>query len=233
MTSMVKLLRTLGLLGALDAAVPESIVLPIAQLEREQRHARRRASGRAGGQLTSPARGRGRGAMRPMARSGARGGAGLHDRRGGDAVGSAHRGGIDRRSWTLRDVPVRPGVRPQRYPARAGADAAARSALQLPRSAAGRLQRSPRPARRLAARSLGNGAGQRLAGLAGTRSVEFRRGSAPLLRRHARRRGAGVPAGARARGAGRRGSPGRCARAPRQRGAGRARAVRGRAEREP
>jgi transcriptional regulator with XRE-family HTH domain len=46
MTSMVKLLRTLGLLGALDAAVPESIVLPIAQLEREQRHTRRRASGR-------------------------------------------------------------------------------------------------------------------------------------------------------------------------------------------
>ena len=46
MTSMIKLLRTLGLLGALDAAVPESIVLPIAQLEREQRHARRRASGR-------------------------------------------------------------------------------------------------------------------------------------------------------------------------------------------
>jgi transcriptional regulator with XRE-family HTH domain len=45
MTSMVKLLRTLGLLGALDAAVPESIVLPIAQLEREQRHVRRRASG--------------------------------------------------------------------------------------------------------------------------------------------------------------------------------------------
>jgi transcriptional regulator with XRE-family HTH domain len=46
MTSMIKLLRTLGLLGALDAAVPESIVLPIAQLEREQRHARRRAGGR-------------------------------------------------------------------------------------------------------------------------------------------------------------------------------------------
>lgn len=46
MTSMIKLLRTLGLLGALNAAVPESIVLPIAQLEREQRHARRRASGR-------------------------------------------------------------------------------------------------------------------------------------------------------------------------------------------
>jgi transcriptional regulator with XRE-family HTH domain len=53
MTSMVKLLRTLGLLGALDVAVPESIVLPIAQLEREQRHVRRRASGggrRAGGE---------------------------------------------------------------------------------------------------------------------------------------------------------------------------------------
>src|ERR1700679_4086422 len=45
MTSMVKLLRTLGLLGALDAAVPESIVLPIAQLERAQRGVRRRASG--------------------------------------------------------------------------------------------------------------------------------------------------------------------------------------------
>lgn len=46
MTSMIKLLRTLGLLGALDAAVPESIALPIAELEREQRRARRRASGR-------------------------------------------------------------------------------------------------------------------------------------------------------------------------------------------
>jgi transcriptional regulator with XRE-family HTH domain len=46
MTSMIKLLRTLELLGALDAAVPESIVLPIAQLEREQRQTRRRASGR-------------------------------------------------------------------------------------------------------------------------------------------------------------------------------------------
>jgi transcriptional regulator with XRE-family HTH domain len=45
MTSMIKLLRTLGLLGALDAAVPESIILPIAQLEREQRRVRRRASG--------------------------------------------------------------------------------------------------------------------------------------------------------------------------------------------
>jgi transcriptional regulator with XRE-family HTH domain len=49
MTSMVKLLRTLGLLGGLDAAVPESIVLPIALLDREQRQARRRASGRGRG----------------------------------------------------------------------------------------------------------------------------------------------------------------------------------------
>jgi transcriptional regulator with XRE-family HTH domain len=48
MTSMIKLLRTLGLLGGLDAAVPESIELPIAQLEREQRKVRRRASGRRG-----------------------------------------------------------------------------------------------------------------------------------------------------------------------------------------
>jgi len=46
MTSMIKLLRALELLGGLDAAVPESIDLPIAQLEREQRKIRRRASGR-------------------------------------------------------------------------------------------------------------------------------------------------------------------------------------------
>jgi transcriptional regulator with XRE-family HTH domain len=46
MTSMVKLLRTLELLGGLDAAVPESIDLPIAQLERQQRKLRRRARGR-------------------------------------------------------------------------------------------------------------------------------------------------------------------------------------------
>src|SRR5580704_8119678 len=46
MTSMVKLLRTLDLLGGLDLAIPESIDLPIAQLEREQRKTRRRARGR-------------------------------------------------------------------------------------------------------------------------------------------------------------------------------------------
>ena len=46
MTSMIKLLRTLGLLGGLDVAVPESIDLPISQLEREQRKIRLRASGR-------------------------------------------------------------------------------------------------------------------------------------------------------------------------------------------
>ena len=46
MTSMIKLLRTLGLLEGLDVAVPESIDLPISQLEREQRKTRRRASGR-------------------------------------------------------------------------------------------------------------------------------------------------------------------------------------------
>jgi transcriptional regulator with XRE-family HTH domain len=48
MTSMVKLLRALGLLAELDVAVPESIDLPIAQLEREQRKVRRRARGRRG-----------------------------------------------------------------------------------------------------------------------------------------------------------------------------------------
>jgi transcriptional regulator with XRE-family HTH domain len=46
MTSMIKLLRALGLLGSLDVAIPESVDLPIAQLEREQRKRRRRASGR-------------------------------------------------------------------------------------------------------------------------------------------------------------------------------------------
>ncbi len=43
MTSMIKLLRALGLLAGLDAAVPESLELPIAQLAREQRRVRRRA----------------------------------------------------------------------------------------------------------------------------------------------------------------------------------------------
>ncbi len=46
MTSMIKLLRTLELLDALDAAIPASISLPIAELERERRRTRRRASGR-------------------------------------------------------------------------------------------------------------------------------------------------------------------------------------------
>jgi transcriptional regulator with XRE-family HTH domain len=49
MTSTIKLLRTLGLLGSLDLAIPESVDLPIAQLEREQRKRRRRASGRGRG----------------------------------------------------------------------------------------------------------------------------------------------------------------------------------------
>jgi len=48
MTSMIKLLRALGLLAGLDVAVPESIDLPIAQLEREQHKLRRRARGRRG-----------------------------------------------------------------------------------------------------------------------------------------------------------------------------------------
>lgn len=49
MTSLVKLMRALDLLGALDAAVPESIAFPIAELERQQRRSRRRARGRHGG----------------------------------------------------------------------------------------------------------------------------------------------------------------------------------------
>jgi transcriptional regulator with XRE-family HTH domain len=41
--SLVKVLRTLGLLSALDGALPESIELPIAELERQRRRVRRRA----------------------------------------------------------------------------------------------------------------------------------------------------------------------------------------------
>jgi len=47
-TSIVKLLRTLGLLEGLDAAIPESVRLPIAQLERERRRTRQRARARHG-----------------------------------------------------------------------------------------------------------------------------------------------------------------------------------------
>lgn len=49
LSSLVKLLRALALLGALDAAIPEPAERPIAQLERQQRSARTRASGRRGG----------------------------------------------------------------------------------------------------------------------------------------------------------------------------------------
>jgi len=55
MTSMVKLLRALGLLDGLDLAIPESIDLPIAQLEREQRRTRQRARGRRGGKPAASA----------------------------------------------------------------------------------------------------------------------------------------------------------------------------------
>src|SRR5271157_4769776 len=48
MTSMIKLLRALELLAGLDLAIPESVDLPIARLEREQRRSRRRARGRRG-----------------------------------------------------------------------------------------------------------------------------------------------------------------------------------------
>jgi transcriptional regulator with XRE-family HTH domain len=46
MTSMARLLRTLGLLEGLDAAIPESIELPIAELERERHGTRGRARAR-------------------------------------------------------------------------------------------------------------------------------------------------------------------------------------------
>jgi transcriptional regulator with XRE-family HTH domain len=48
--SLIKLLRALGLLAALDVALPESVELPIAELERAQRRVRRRARGGRGRQ---------------------------------------------------------------------------------------------------------------------------------------------------------------------------------------
>ena len=53
--SLIKLLRALGLLAALDVALPESVELPIAELERAQRRVRRRARGRRGGQPSEQA----------------------------------------------------------------------------------------------------------------------------------------------------------------------------------
>jgi len=57
MTSMIKLLRALGLLAGFDLAIPESIDLPIAQLERGQRKARRRARGTRGARDVRAGRG--------------------------------------------------------------------------------------------------------------------------------------------------------------------------------
>lgn len=54
MTSMVKLLRVLGLLAGLDAAVPTSIVLPIAQLERARHKSPRRVRASRSGPSAEP-----------------------------------------------------------------------------------------------------------------------------------------------------------------------------------
>ena len=43
LTSLIRLLRSLELLPALDAALPEAVVSPLAELERAQRPVRRRA----------------------------------------------------------------------------------------------------------------------------------------------------------------------------------------------
>jgi transcriptional regulator with XRE-family HTH domain len=56
--SLVKVLRTLGLLPALDAAVPETIELPIAELERQRHRQRKRVRhARPGGQSRREERG--------------------------------------------------------------------------------------------------------------------------------------------------------------------------------
>jgi transcriptional regulator with XRE-family HTH domain len=52
--SLIKVLRVLDLLTALDAVVPESADLPIAQLERERRPQRRRAREAASPQPGAP-----------------------------------------------------------------------------------------------------------------------------------------------------------------------------------
>jgi len=69
MTSMIKLMRALELLAGLDLAIPESIDLPIARLEREQRGHRRRARGRRGGPPVTDAGERWRWGEEPEARS--------------------------------------------------------------------------------------------------------------------------------------------------------------------
>jgi transcriptional regulator with XRE-family HTH domain len=56
MTSMIKLLRALGLLSGLELAIPASIDLPIAQLEREQHRASRTRQRARGGARTRDAR---------------------------------------------------------------------------------------------------------------------------------------------------------------------------------
>jgi len=52
--SLIKVLRALELLSALGDAVPESVELPIAELERQQRPTRQRASGRRGARRGRP-----------------------------------------------------------------------------------------------------------------------------------------------------------------------------------
>src|SRR5262249_55225080 len=49
LTSLGRLLRALGVLDGRGAGIPESLELPIAQLERGRRPVRRRARGRRGG----------------------------------------------------------------------------------------------------------------------------------------------------------------------------------------
>ncbi len=53
-TTLVKLLRALGLLQGLDMLVPETVELPIAELRRQQQGYRRRARGRAGSDRAEP-----------------------------------------------------------------------------------------------------------------------------------------------------------------------------------
>jgi transcriptional regulator with XRE-family HTH domain len=53
-SSLIKVLRALGLLQSLDVALPEKLELPIVELEREQRRGRQRARGRRRGPAAKP-----------------------------------------------------------------------------------------------------------------------------------------------------------------------------------
>ena len=82
-----------------------------------------------------------------------------------------------------RRLRLRPPLPRERHRGGAAHDAAPGRAVHLPRAAGGELPRAPRPRRRLAPRPLRQCPDRRLAGAAGPRARQLRRGRAPLLHR--------------------------------------------------